>query len=96
MVLDVHETPFDQGSPLVAPEFMAPPISSVLFGADVAARTPQLRQQHNNHGYLTVDIEPERLTARFRVLANVGDPATAVSTAATWQVTPGDPDAQEV
>jgi alkaline phosphatase D len=94
MVLDVRERPFDQTSALVAPEFMAPPISSVLFGADVSARTPQLRQQFNDHGYLTVAIEPERLTATFRVIDDVGDPATGVSTAATWTVTPGDPNAQ--
>jgi alkaline phosphatase D len=96
MVLEVRERPFDQSSPLVATEFMAPPVSSVLFGADVSARTPQLRQQFDDHGYLTVEIEPERLTARFRILADVADPATAVSTGATWQVTPGDPAAQEV
>ena len=42
MVLEVRETPFDQASALVAPEFMAPPISSPLFPLDVSARTPQL------------------------------------------------------
>jgi alkaline phosphatase D len=96
MVLEVRERPFDQASALVATEFMAPPISSVLFGADISARTPQLRQQFNNHGYLTVDIEPERLTARFRILANVGDAASPIATGATWQVNPGDPNAQQV
>jgi alkaline phosphatase D len=95
MVLDVREQPFDQASPLVATEFMAPPISSVLFGADVSARTPQLRQQFDDHGYLAVEIEPERLTAHFRILANVGDPASTISTGATWHVTPGDPAAQQ-
>ena len=96
MTLDVHERPFDQSSALVAPEFMAPPISSILFGQDVSPRTPHLREQLNNHGYLTVDIEPERLTARFRVLADVSQADTSISTASTWQVTPGDPNAQQV
>ena len=91
MVLDVHERPFEQDSPVVAPEFMAPPISSPLFPADVSARTPQLRQQLNNHGYLTVAVEPERLTAAFRVLDDVGRADSAIRTAATWQVTAGSP-----
>ncbi|MFN8016771.1 MAG: alkaline phosphatase D family protein [Acidimicrobiales bacterium] len=95
MVLDVHETPFDQASPVVAPEFMAPPISSPLFSEDVTARTPQLRQQLNGHGYLTVDVTPTRLTARMRVLEDVKDPRTAISTAATWTVAPGNPVAEQ-
>jgi alkaline phosphatase D len=96
MVIDVRAQPFDQASALVATEFMAPPISSFLFGADVRVRTPQVRQQLNNHGYLTVDIERERLTARFRVLEDVTQADTPVSTAATWEVVPGDPAAREV
>ena len=59
---------------------MAPPISSVLFPDDVSARTPQLRQQINAHGYLTVVAEPEQLTATFRVLDDVQDPRSAIST----------------
>ena len=39
-----------------------------------SARTPQLRQQLNAHGYLAVTVEPERLTARFQVLDDVTDP----------------------
>jgi alkaline phosphatase D len=91
MVLDVHEVPFDTSSPVVAPELMAPPISSPLFSDDVSRRTPHLRQQVNRHGYLSVAIEPERLTARFQVLDDVNDPASAITTEATWQVDAGDP-----
>lgn len=93
MVLDVHERPFED-SPLVAPEFMAPPISSPLFSDDVSARTPQLRQQLNEHGYLTVAVTPEQVTVRFQVLADVADPASAITTGATWVVTAGDPTAR--
>jgi alkaline phosphatase D len=96
MVLDVHQRPFEQDSPVVAPEFMAPPISSPLFPADVSARTPQLRQQLNNHGYLTVDVEPEQLTATFRVLDDVGRADSPISTGATWRVTAGSPVAEQV
>ncbi len=91
MVLDVTATPFEAGSAVVAPEFMAPPISSVLFPQDVSARTPHLRQQLNDHGYLVVVVEPEQLTATFRVVDDVADPATAMTTAATWVVDAGDP-----
>jgi alkaline phosphatase D len=95
MVLDVHEVPFDQDTPVVAPEFMSPPISSVLFDADVTTRTPQLRQQINEYGYLVVAVTPDELTATFRVLDDVKDPKSAISTAATWKVAAGDPVAEE-
>jgi alkaline phosphatase D len=95
MVLDVHEVPFDQDTPVVAPEFMAPPISSALFDADVTARTPQLRQQINEYGYLVVAVTPDELTATFRVVDDVADPKTGISTAATWKVAAGDPVAKQ-
>jgi alkaline phosphatase D len=95
MVLDVHRTPFDQGSDVVCTELMAPPISSVLFPQDVSPRTPQLRQQIDAHGYLAVEVTPDALTARFQVLDDVTDAASAISTAATWTVASGDPRATE-
>lgn len=96
MVLDVHRTPFDQATPIIAPEFMAPPISSVLFSADVSRRTPQLREQLDHHGYLSVDVTPDVLTARFNVVADVGKADSAVTTASTWRVAAGDPVATKV
>lgn len=96
MVLDVRATPFDQSSKRVATEFMSPPISSLLFGADVSARTPQLRQQINAYGYLTVEATPDRLTTRFRTVDDVKDAKTGITTAATWAVDPGDPKATKV
>ncbi len=91
MTLDVHATPFDQESAVVAPEFMAPPISSVLFPQDISARTPQLREQINEHGYLTVAVTREQLTATFRVVDDVSDPDTGIRTESTWTVEAGDP-----
>jgi hypothetical protein len=73
---------------------MAPAISSPLFPADVSGRTPHLREQLNEHGYLTVAVTPEQVTATFRVLDDVTDPASAISTASTWVVRAGDPNAQ--
>ena len=91
MVLDAHRRPFEPESDVVATEFLSPPISSVLFPADVSARTPQLRQQINAHGYLTVTVERDRLTAAFRVLEDVADADSAVRTEATWHVNAGTP-----
>lgn len=91
MVLDVHAVPFDVDSPVVAPEFMAVPVSSVLFSQDVSARTPHLREQLDHHGYLEVELTPDRLTAQFQVVADVADPASAVSVASRWVVDAGDP-----
>src|SRR4029453_17121815 len=90
MVLDVHTRPFHQDSDLVAPELMAPPISSVLFDADVSDRTPQLRQQINGHGYLTVVADPDAVTATFRVLDDVARANSAIRTEAVWEVAAGD------
>jgi alkaline phosphatase D len=92
MTLEVRSEPFDQSSDLVAPEFMAPPISSALFPQDVSARTPQLLEQINAHGYLVVAVTPDELTATFRTLDDVADPDSAITTAAVWTVAPGDPE----
>lgn len=96
MVLDLHRRPFDQDSEIVATELMSPPISSILFPQDVSTRTPQLRQQINAHGYLAVQVEPERLTARFRVLDDVTDVDSAIRTEATWEIDAGNPRARSV
>ena len=95
MTLDVHATPFDQSTPVVAPEFMAPPISSPLFADPVRARTPQLRQQLNGHGYLMVDVAPDELTATFRILDDVSAVDSPIRDAAVWTVAPGDPVARQ-
>jgi alkaline phosphatase D len=91
MVLDAYRRPFEPESEVVATEFLSPPISSALFSADVTARTPQLRRQINAHGYLTVAIERERLTATFRVLDDVGDARSPIRTESAWQIVAGTP-----
>ena len=93
MVLDVHAEPFAPASPLVAPEFMAPPISSPLFAADITERTPQVQRQMNGHGYLTVQVVPDEVSVGFRVLDDVAKPDSAITTAATYGVAAGSPKA---
>jgi alkaline phosphatase D len=80
MLLDVHERPFEVDSAVVAPELMAPPISSPLFPADVSPRTPHLREQLNGHGYLKVDVTPDAVRAWFQVLDDVSDEDSAIAT----------------
>jgi hypothetical protein len=92
----VHREPFFTGSDLIATEFMAPPISSVLFSQDVSPRTPHLRQQIDKHGYITVAVEPERLTTTFRVVDDVADAKAPIRTESTWEVGAGDPRATQV
>ena len=58
----------------------------------MSARTPQLRQQINGHGYLTVKVRPERLTARFRVLDDVAATDSPIATVATWVIDAGSPE----
>ena len=93
MLIDVHERPFEPDSPLVATELMSPPISSPLFPADVTGRSPQVRQQINGHGYLAVEVTPERLRRTFRVLDDVADPASAITTRLTCTIEAGSPSA---
>jgi alkaline phosphatase D len=93
MLIDVHERPFED-SPVVAPELMAPPISSPLFAADVTDRSPQVRQQLNGHGYLAVEVTPTQVRAAFQVLDDVADPQSAIATRLSCTITAGSPDAE--
>lgn len=96
MTLAVHEDPEDPDSPVVAPEFLSPPISSGLFSQDASARTPHLLEQINAHGYLTVDVTDEELTVAFRCVDEVTDRDSPVRTRSTWRVRPGDPVPQQI
>ena len=91
LVFNTHREPFEQDSEIIATEFLSPPISSVLFSDDVTARTPQVRQQIDAHGYLTVAVEPDRVTANFRILDDVANVNSPIRTEATWVVAAGTP-----
>lgn len=95
MTLEVREQPYED-SAVVAPEFMAPPISSTLFSASATERTPQLLEQIDAHGYLTIDIAPAELRVAFRCLDDVTDRDSAVETRSTWIVADGNPNPKRV
>jgi alkaline phosphatase D len=48
----------------------------------------------NRRGYIVVDVTPERCTTRIRMLDNVRDPNTGVSTMATFAIDAGSPGAR--
>ena len=91
MLIDVHERPFEPDTAIVATELMSPAISSPLFPADVTERSPQVRRQLNGHGYLVLDVTPDRVHASFRLLDDVSDPASAISTPLACAIDAGSP-----
>ena len=88
MVADVHRDPDDLDTPVVAVELMTPAVSSLIDGIDKAIN-PQIHHTVERHGYLTVRVEPERLTATFKVLDDVGQADSGIRTDSTWQIDAG-------
>jgi alkaline phosphatase D len=89
----------DERSSVVATEFVCPSISS--HGPSV--KRVELLLQENPHirfangarrGYTTLEITPERCTARIRTIASAVEPDSAVRTLATFVVEDGRPGAQ--
>ena len=86
-------------SPVVATELCGTSISS--FGPP-QSRMAEIRADNSHvlfadssrRGYVVVDLTPERCVARFRVVDDAADPASAVSTQATFVVEAGRPGAE--
>ena len=95
MVADVHLDPEDLDTPVVAVELMTPAISSMIDALPREAN-PQIHHAVDRHGYTTLHIEPERLTATFRVLDDVSKADTGITTDSTWQITAGEASATRV
>jgi alkaline phosphatase D len=91
-VADVRPDPFDPESPVVAPELLATSISSVVFPADHTAANPHVRYFEARNGYLVCEVTSDAITAEFRYVADVSDPASPVSVGATFVVTAADED----
>jgi alkaline phosphatase D len=96
MVNDVRLDPEADDAPVVATELMSPPLTSVLFDADIRARNPHVQHFLGRHGYLKVTVEPDQLTADFRVLDDVTDPASGIATESSWRIDAGSPSATRV
>jgi alkaline phosphatase D len=88
MVNDVHLDYEDLDSPVAAIELMTPAITSPV---DAVPRdvNPQVRHSIERHGYMTVLVEPERLTAAFKILDDVGRADSGIALESTWQIDAG-------
>jgi len=95
MVNDVHLDPEDHGTEVVATELVTPAISSTVYEAP-RGPNPQIRHQVLRNGYLVLEIERERLAARFRVLDDVMRADSGLATDSTWLLTPGVPQARRL
>jgi alkaline phosphatase D len=95
MVADVHLDAADPDSPVVAVELMTPAVSSLVDGIP-REPNPQVHHTVEKHGYMTLRLEPERLTATFRVLDDVWRADSGVQTDSTWQIDAGEASAKGV
>jgi alkaline phosphatase D len=88
----------DPGSPTVATELVGTSISSpgpseVEVGG-LLPDNPHVRYFGSRlRGYVSVELTPDRLTARFRTVSDVRDPYASVSTLRTFVVESGRPGA---
>lgn len=87
-VNQLRSDPWDPDLPVVAPELLAGAISSIPFPADHTAANPHVEFFDPRNGSLVCEVTPEGITADFRVVADVSDPDSAVTSAATFVVRP--------
>ena len=83
-------------SPVVATELCGPSLTSPGAPAGQTAElklaNPHIHFAESEHrGYVLVELEPQVCRAHVRVLDDVADPATAVSTLARFEIRAGQP-----
>jgi alkaline phosphatase D len=91
-----------EGGEAIATEFVGPSISSsfpdaVIEGIDLRTAfnaLPGIKPNlvftdSGHHGYVMVEVTPDKLTARYRVVDSVAQSSSPVSTLATFDVSPG-------
>jgi alkaline phosphatase D len=87
-------------SPVVATEMCGPsltsPGASARRTAAMKRANPHIRFADSEHrGYFIVDLEPHVCRAQVRVVTNVADPDTAISTLARFEIRAGQPGVAE-
>jgi alkaline phosphatase D len=93
---DVHASPGDIASPIVASELCGTSITSQgpskkLFD-EIRAANPHIRYGNNvQHGYIVLDFARDRLEARLRAVDDVKRADSGISTAKTFRVEAGRP-----
>ncbi len=100
MVLDFTADPTDPASKPVAPEFMAPSISS-QFPARFESAAPllplfnrHLRHIDTSNGWLLLEITSEKIVATFQYVDDVGDPESDVLPGPSYEVRLGKAEAR--
>lgn len=100
MVLDFKADPSDSFGEPVAPEFMAPAISSG-FPAEyrdylpfLPLFNPHLHAIEPTNGWLLLEITPGRIVATFNFVDDVTDPDSAVSSGPSYEVRSGENEAR--
>ncbi len=97
-VCDLREKFRDANSPIAAVEFTGTSISSGGNGEPLPARVkaylgdnPQIKFYNAQRGYVRCELAAARMTADYRVVANVTERDAAVSTIASFAVVDGQP-----
>ncbi len=102
MTLDVRPNLFDDERATVAPEFMAPAISSAFPDdyADAAPLlpllNPQMRHIDTANGWLLLEATASTVTATFRLVTTATDPASEVTSGTSWRVERDQPVAVQI
>ena len=89
----------DERSPVVATEFVGTSITSGGPPYDALMATmpanPHIKFfDSRERGYISMDVTPQRMTARYQAISDVRDPKASLSTLKTWVVEDGRPGAQ--
>jgi alkaline phosphatase D len=99
-VIDLHADPERPESPIVGTELVGTSITTNGDGRDAPeetegmnARNPHVRFYDDRRGYVTCDVNEQRLSARFRVVPLITQPGGAVQTRAEFVVESGRPGA---
>ncbi|HWA62636.1 MAG TPA: alkaline phosphatase D family protein [Caulobacteraceae bacterium] len=86
----------DPASPTVATEFVGTsitsdnPPASFVDKAALAERAPWVKFMNaETHGYMSVEVTPERLSTKFQIVSDRRDPKATVSTLKSWVVESG-------
>lgn len=95
---DVKLDSRDPGSPTVATEFVGTSITSTGPAYEglmaVMPNNPQVKFfDSRQRGYMSIDVRPDRMDTRYRVISDVRDPQAPISTLKSWTVESGRPGA---
>ncbi len=98
---DVHASPEDPTSPIVATELVGTSISSDAGGeleavVPIARAIPWVRYiETTRRGYVRCDVTDDELRATFRYVVDAFDAGSDVEDGPTWVITAGTPGARE-